>query len=125
MIVLLQFVLDYRAVLAVNHENRFFDLNPLNFISEGRKRIETKLRQIAKPLRMDNPWILVRRQLKRPAIDEKNFFQFGEQHHPADGRLRRGDKQSVIATSVQSDDGRGSKPAQPVSLQPFAPQSRV
>ncbi len=104
-ITLLHFVLNYSAVLAVDHENRFLDLDPLDFVTEDRKRIQPKPRQIAKSLRMDHSRILVRRQLKRPPVNEKSLFQLGQQHDPADGRLHRRDQQAVIAPSIQSDDG--------------------
>ncbi len=60
MIVFLQLIVDHRAVFAVNHENGFFDLDSLDFISENGKWVETKLFQIAKPLRVHDAGITIR-----------------------------------------------------------------
>jgi len=78
-IILLQFVLHDRTVLAVDHEDGLLDLNALDFVDEGRKWIETELLQVSKTLRMYRAGIAVRREIKRLPIDEQRFLQLGEQ----------------------------------------------
>src|SRR6266446_3057930 len=79
MIIFLEFVLHHGAVLTVDHENSFLDLDALDFVGEDRKRIEAKLLQVAKALWVNNAGILVCREIERLSVDEKRLFHLSEQ----------------------------------------------
>ena len=59
MIVFLQFVLHHGAVLTLDHEYGFLDLNALDFVSEDRKWIEAELLEVSKSLRVNYAGIAV------------------------------------------------------------------
>ena len=65
MIVLLQFVLNDRAVFTVNHEHGLLDLDSFDFIGEYGKRIEAELFEVSKALRMNDAGIAVGGKIKR------------------------------------------------------------
>src|SRR6266576_2225465 len=125
MVVFLQLIVNDGAIFAVNHEDSLFDLDALNFISENRKRVETKLFQVAKSLWMHSVRITIRGQLERLPIDEKDFFQLREQDQPVYRRLGRGHQQAMIAARVQADDRRRGKAAQSVGFQPLTAKGRA
>ena len=70
MIVSSEFVMNDRAVFAVDHENGLFDLHTFNFISKNRKRIDTKSLEILESLRMDNPRVTIGREFESLSLDE-------------------------------------------------------
>ena len=59
MIVFLQLVLNYGAVLTVDHENGLLDLDAFDFVSEDRKWIEAEPLEISKSLRVNSAGIAV------------------------------------------------------------------
>src|SRR6476660_8246084 len=59
MIVQSQFVLNGRAVLSVNHEDGLFEFDALDFIRKDGKRIQPKLLQVSKTLRMNDPGVAI------------------------------------------------------------------
>ena len=74
---------------------------------------------------MHNSLILIRAQVKRPAIDEDSFFQLGKKHQASNRRLRGGDEKTVIAAGIDSGQGGRSEAPESVGLKPFAAASRL
>src|ERR1700758_5191693 len=58
------FIMNHRAVFAVNHKYGLLNLDAFYFIGRHRKRIEAKLFEIVKFLRVDNTWIAVGGQIE-------------------------------------------------------------
>jgi hypothetical protein len=56
----LEFIMDNRAVLALDHESGLLDLNPLDFVSKHWKRIEPEPLQISISLRVHHTCIPIR-----------------------------------------------------------------
>src|SRR5579864_6083815 len=83
----LHFILHDRRVLALNHENGLLDLNTLNFKREDGEWLEAELLEILEPFGMHNSLIVIRAQVKRPAIDEDGFFQLGKKRQASNRRL--------------------------------------
>jgi len=118
--VFLYLVLNDGAVLTVDHEDGFFDLDALDFIGEYGEGIEAKVFQKAEALGVDDAGITIGGKIEGLAIDEQGFFQLGEHDHAPDRRLGGGDEKSMVAARVESDDGRGGETSQTVGLKPFA-----
>src|SRR5260370_37656159 len=123
MIVVPQFIVNHGAVLAVNHEDGLLELNTVGFIREDRKRIEAKLFEITKSLRVYGARITVCREMKRLPINQQRFFQLGKQNQPADGRFGGGHEQAVVATGVQAANGGGRKATAPDGVPALAVES--
>src|SRR5216683_5588996 len=73
-IIVLEFVLHHGAVLTIDHENSFLDLDALDFVGEDRKRIEAKLLQVVETLWVNDTSVLVCREIERLSVDEKRLF---------------------------------------------------
>ena len=121
----LHFILHDCRVLALNHENGLLDLNTLNFKREDWEWLEAELFEILEPFGMHNSLILIRAQVKRPAIDEDSFFQLGKKHQASNRRLRGSDEKTVIAAGIDSGQGGRSEAPESVGLKPFAAASRL
>src|SRR5207302_3092342 len=92
----LHFILHDCRVLALNHENGRRDLNTLNFKREDWEWLAAELFEILEPFGMHNSLILIRAQVKRPALDEDSFLQLVKKHQASNGRRRGGDETNAI-----------------------------
>src|SRR6266849_5621312 len=71
-----QLVANHNAVLALDHENRFFDLHAIHVKYVDRKRIEPEFAQKTIPLRVDDKrQIPVRGEVEAPSIEDYGFFE--------------------------------------------------
>src|SRR5262245_45659436 len=113
-------VVHHRAVLAVDHEEGFFEFHIGNGIGPLGERIEPEVCQVLIALRMYDTRILVRRQLKVLSIQDERLLELGEEHETTHGWLGSGGEQTVIAPRVQAKNRGGHKAAKSVRFQPFA-----
>ena len=98
-----QFIVNDSAVLSVNHEYGLLDLDAFDFIGKDRKRVQTKLFEIAESLRVDNAWIAIGGEIETPVPSmTQGFFELGEQDQSANGWFRRGHQQAR-GSGVYSD----------------------
>jgi hypothetical protein len=121
----LHFILHDCRVLPLNHENGLLDLNTLNFKREDGEWLEAELLEILEPFGMHDSLILIRAQVKRPAIDEDSFFQLGKKHQASNRRLRGSNEKTVIAAGIDSGQGGRCEAPESVGLKPFAAASRL
>jgi hypothetical protein len=75
----------------MDHENRLFDLDALDFVGEDRKWVEAKLFEVLETLWVNDTRILVCRE-KPLSLDKESLFQLRE-HHNAPNRRFRGSYQ--------------------------------
>ena len=68
---------DNGAIFSMHHDDGFLNLDPSDFIGEYGKWIEAKPFQILIPLRVHDPWILVRRELGALTVKDQCVFEFG------------------------------------------------
>src|ERR1700682_4096931 len=116
----LQFVVDDCCILLLNHEDRLLEPQSLDFKGENRKRIETKAGLVFKAERVNGPRVLIRRQVVAAIIDYQRLFQLCQHHDAAHRWFSRRCQQTVIATSVQTDDGRRREAAETICFEPLA-----
>src|ERR1700730_12284980 len=83
-IVLPHFIMNHRAVFAVNHEHGLLPLDAFYFISKDWKRVEAKLLEIVEPLRVNNAGIAVGGQIETLPIDPQRLFELVEEDQSAD-----------------------------------------
>jgi hypothetical protein len=80
-------ILNYRRVLALQHEDRLLDLNTVNLVGEDKEGIKTKLLEITKPLRIHDRWVTVRGEIECTSVQQKSLFQLGQKDIAADRGL--------------------------------------
>src|SRR4029077_4056269 len=98
------FIANHRTVFAVNHEHGLLDLNAFNFVGKDWKRVETKLFELSKSMRVDNAWIPVGREIERLSRNDQGLFELREHYKTADRGFRCGHQQAVVAASFKADD---------------------
>ena len=112
-----------RARDTVLHPDPFFDEAAVNRPAKaGQHAVDIHPLQQAEPIRVDGPVpVLLGRKWVAHAIGSDDPFLDGsQQHHPLDGRIQRGNEQTVIAASVHPGHRSRCVTAEPVRHQPLA-----
>jgi hypothetical protein len=108
------------GVLAVRHEKRSLESDPLGLEHPDRKRLEPELPQETEAFGVPGPRETVRREIEPAALHEQRLLELRQEHHAAHGRLRRGHEEAVIPARVLAGHGRHGVPAETVRLEPLA-----
>src|SRR5215471_11943592 len=112
-------VLNDDRLFAVDEKDFLLEACAANVEGPDRERIEPKLDEVPKPGRVKRARILVGAQGDVDSLDRGRLIELGQDEEPLDGRMKRGDEQTVIAAGVGTGDGSHRKPAGAVGLQPF------
>src|SRR5579859_3869367 len=70
-----KFVFDHSGVFAMNHEERFLNLNAFGFIGKYREGIETEALEIVISLRVNHAGILIAGELESFFAHDQRFLQ--------------------------------------------------
>ena len=113
-------VLNHRGVFPMNHEDGFFDLQPVDFVDVHGEGILAELFQMQVSLWVDRAGIPIAGKVGAPAIDHQRLLQLGEQKHAPHRRFGRSDQEAVVTARVESRDGGRREAPDPIGLEPLA-----
>src|SRR5262249_59096698 len=103
-------VLNDDRLFAVDEKDFLLEACAANVEGPDRERIEPKLDEVPKPGRVKRARILVGAQGDVDSLDRGRLIELGQDEEPLDGRMKRGDEQTVIAAGVGPRDGSPPQP---------------
>src|SRR5262249_57587849 len=112
-------VLNDDRLFAVDEKDFLLEACAANVEGPDRERIEPKLDEVPKPGRVKRARILVGAQGDVHSLDRGRLIELGQDEEPLDGRMKRGDEQTVIAAGGGAGDGSPPQPPRAPGFPPF------